>query len=325
LYVLLSQPLHRRHILGAKLAGGILALALALLLVITGGVAAIGMFGPRLWVLLPAGTFLSLYLAGLLYLVSLYALGLVIGTLSSSVASANTWAISLWLIVVLSSVPALDFAIKTFLPVTPLDTRIATRVSEFNSRLDQTELALGDLLVQLAGPHDIWRVTEITTDMIPTLTRAWTDGMGPIRQAVTALDTQTTIGIERQRWWQRQLSLLSPATAFFEVVSCLNGTATPTARRWEQAVDEHQRFLNDHLFDAPPRLTLLVPQRQGGRTIQTVPIWPVPRAVTFEHFTVPQESLAMRARDARQPVVALAGWAILFTIVAFVAFENIRY
>lgn len=325
LYVLMSQPVRRWEILGSKLIGGVTVLGLALLLVITGAVAAIGMFAPALWSALPDGTLPCLYVAAMVYLFALYALGLCVGGLSSSVAAANTWSISVWMVVALASVPTLDFALKTFLPTPAVGVTEAIRLGEFETRLRKTETGLGTLLRQLVGQPRQWTGNEVTDAIRPQLTEAWTASATMTRQALTALDNQTAALAERQHGWQRRVSFASPANLFFETASRLAGTGQPTAARWEHATHAHQTFLNDALFDNPPQLTLRVPTIEQGLAIMPVELRPLPTAADLERFIPPTETFAMRVRDACAPLAALTGWAVLLAVAAFVAFAKTRY
>jgi ABC-type transport system involved in multi-copper enzyme maturation permease subunit len=325
LYVLLSQPLRPWQILASKLIGGVLVLALALLLIITGAVASFGVFGSQLWPTLPNGTLPCIYAVALMYLCALYALGLVIGSVSFSVASANTWSITVWIVVVLSSVPALDFAVKTFLPTPPVALVVAARVQEYDVRLHQIQLAVGDQLQQLAGSRQQWRDDEVTDAIRVKLTHTWLGLTTMVRQTVTAVDMNFRVIADRQRWWQSRMSMASPANLLFEAVSRLAGNGTSTTRRWEDAMQEHQGFLNAHLFDDPPRFSLLAPTEGGSRVIMAVERRPAMKAADLDSFIAPTETLAMRLTDAKTQIVALVCWVGVLVAAAFVAFSKTRY
>jgi ABC-type transport system involved in multi-copper enzyme maturation permease subunit len=324
LSVLLSQPLSKWTIVAAKFVGGITAVGLSLLLVMTGAALAIGVFGPDLWSPEFTHVLVTLTGAAMLYLVALYALGLAVGCLSSSTTAANIWAISVWMVFVLASVPAFEVAVNAFAPLPPAGLVEAQRQNAFEARLRETEIRLGALLQQLVGPQAKWSEVDPPEAVRHQLAAAWASAATATRTEMTAIDDQAlTLGTRRRRWLGR-LSLTTPAALWFEAATCIAGTGTPTIVRWERAATSYQSYLNQRLFDDPPRLTLRV---KTDRALAILPfqVRPLPATTSLKRFVPPGTAVLGWIADAEAPIAALTTWCITLTILACLAFAKLTY
>ena len=322
LYVLMSQPVHPTDLLAAKLLGGLTAMGLALSVVITGAAAALGVFGPELWSREFECTLLGLSGAGVLYLSALYALGVLIGAVASSVSTANVASLSAWLILVVAAVPTIDVVARVMASVPASDLVESRRQVEFDTQLRATQIAVGRWFAEVTGPH--WRESSVADALKDQIRTRWHARSLTLRHDLRRIDDDVIATTAHQwRLWT-DVSWATPSSVFFDAATRLAGTGLPTAARWDRATQAYQISLDAALFDDPALVLLLVPTA-GTTGLLTVQVRAFPDEATLKQPVQIETSLRTAVSDARWPLGILIAYVVALVSLTFVVFPKTRY
>jgi hypothetical protein len=316
LLVLRTQSVLPTVLLLAKLIGGSIALALALAVVLSGAAASLGVFGPELWSADLKATLLGLGWAGLIYLATLYGLGLVVGSLARSASAANVAAMMTWIVVAAASVPTIAFLDQVIAPVLAPEITETRRLRDYETQRRQAEIVVGTIYRDTVGPN--WE-SSATPDDLGHLNQAWRREALTIRQHLQAIDRDATDSVSRQQRLWNLLARSTPGTLFFETASRIALTGLPTAERWDSAADNQQLALDRALFDDPPQITVRVPLQSVLTLVQIVFKNP-PDVSTFSLSGGPHVSARTGLLDAVGPLILSAVYLAGCTLLALVAF-----
>lgn len=321
-YVLMTQPVRPLQLFLARLGGGLVALALALTLVITGFVAAIAVIEADLWSVRLAMTVLAFGVASMMFLAVLYSIGLVIGAVAASTSAANVAAASVWVIVAVASVPTTDFIARIVAPLIPPEVIESRRQSTFAARMREGQLELGNWYLGVAGPS--WRTVEMSTEARDNIRKVWTAKARDIRRDLERIDQEASKQASRERAMWAALSWFTPGTLFFDATSRLGTTGLPAVDRWDAASRSRQDLLNAALFDDPAWFTLLLPDKVGVLLLPAE-LRPPVEAGALRLPEPPEVTLGQAFRDALPPLVGLGICQILLFCFSFLAFRRINY
>jgi len=326
LYALISQPVRRSWILTAKLLGGFGALSAALAVVMTGTAAALGVFGPELWSSVFQWTVVLLAAVGLLYLWSLYALGVVIAAFSRSVSAANVVAMSVWVATVVAAIPASELAARVFSPVPTAAVTESHRQLQWEAAVRQRQITLGRWFLDVVGPE--WREVALAETFPPSMRLyvhdTWVSGTNETRGAVRTIDASVQRATLRQRHLWTAFAWSLPAGLVFDTMSRLTATGVPTAARWDDTALAYQTYFERALFDDPPGVTLLVPNGSALEFAQ-IPFRPGIDRRTLTPPGRPTVGVGATAADTWRPFVLLAVYVVGFVGLSFVVFPRMRY
>ena len=322
LSVLISQPIRASDVLTAKLLGGVATVGLALSVVITGAAAALGIFGPELWSRDFEITLIGLSGAALLYLSALYALGVLIGAVVSSVSAANVASLSVWIVVVAAAVPTIDVLARVIAAGPAPDLVESHRQGEFDAQLRATQISVGRWFADATGPH--WSEPAAADAVQEQIRTRWATRALTLRHDLTNIDDQA-VGTTAHQWrlWT-ELSSYTPSSVFFDAATRLAGTGLPTADRWDRATQASQAFLNGALFDDPALVILRVPTDRGTNSV-AVQLHAFPDEGTLKKPVQVDTSLRTAWADARRPLAVLMAYVIGLVSLTFVVFPKTRY
>ncbi len=324
LYMLVSQPVRLVEILAARIIGGAVVMALAVLLVTTGAAVALGVFAPDLWSSQFRLALIGFGAVSVVYLLAMYACGLIIGAMAQTAAMSSVVALSAWLLMAVASVPTVDFMARAMAPTGAIEWSEFRRKAEFDQERHLTALDLGAVLSERAGPLADFHTRVASPDDVAALKLAWDVDAAKTRTVLATYDRETNRPVSHQRAVWTRLTFFSPGSVFFEAMSRLAGTGVPMAERWDALIRDHQSYLNQVLFDDPPMLNYEAPiDRHTGLFVVTIH---APLAASSLRQADPVETtFRAGAADARVAMLALAAYAAFFVVIAFVVFPRIRY
>jgi ABC-type transport system involved in multi-copper enzyme maturation permease subunit len=316
LLVLRSQPVSPTALLLAKLVGGSIALGVALAVVLSGAAASLGVFAPELWSPDLKATLLALGWAGLIYLATLYALGLVVGSLARSASAANVAAMVTWIVVAAASVPTIEFIDQAIAPVPAPEITETHRLRDYETQRRHAEIVVGTVFRDTVGPH--WE-SSATPEQLDHLNQAWRREALSIRQHLQTIDDDAVDAVSRQRRLWHRLVRSTPGTLFFETASRIARNGLPTAERWDTAADDQQVLLDHELFDDPPQVTVRVPVRSVLTLVQ-ITFKAAPDSSTLSLSSGPRVTARTGLADAAGPIVISGLYMAGCIVLALVAF-----
>ena len=316
LKVFLSQPVSTLSLIVAKLLGGGAAMVLALILVISTSMSALGFIGPVLWTADFKWTLAGVGMTSALYLGVLYALGLLLGLVARSLSAANVLAVNAWVILVMTSTPGFDFLARVLAPVPPHEVITTRRQTTYETWRDQSEMEIGSWYLATVGPT--WRTEALTQANHDEIAKRWNGRVAVVREDLGRIDAQLNSAASRQRAVWSKLSSWTPGSLFFDATSRIAGTGLPTAESWDAFARNAQLGLQQALFDQPAFLTLAVPANPG-RGLLRVELRPSPRASSLVPGIPSSVPVRGRLADAMRPCATLIGYlAALIGLIIYV-------
>lgn len=252
----LSQPVSRSVFLAGKLIGGAITLWTAVLATFLIALLSAQLFGISL---LDADTLLK---AGLIaatsgmYLLCMFALGLLISSLTASQKTSLLVSLVVWAVAALALPPLAALVAQAVAPVTPPHAvSLKKRVLD-DTLYREAARSMGLVFQELAGsgggpvqPDGYERHKEeidrrITPILLSYLNRR--------RQLVGEVDRDVERRAARQDDVARALMALSPSALFVRAAADLAATGDNQYRAWLEAVRRQQSRLQGALFEDPP-------------------------------------------------------------------------
>jgi ABC-type transport system involved in multi-copper enzyme maturation permease subunit len=314
--VLLSQPVSAAGLVVTKLLGGVAAMVLALVLVMTTSTSALGFFGPDLWTGDFKWTLIGVGISSALYLAVLYALGFALGTVARSLSAANVLALSTWVILVLASTPGFDFLARVLAPVPAHEVIATQRQTTFDGWLDQTQMELGTWYLEAVGSN--WQHAPVSPANHDEIAKRWAARVVLVRRDLGNIDDELGVPSSRQRAIWNKLSWWTPGSLFFDATSRIAGVGLPMAESWDTFARDTQQGLEQALFDQPAFLTIAVPMNPGRGLFQ-IDLRPPPTAKSLAPSIPTELPIRRRIADAAGPCIKLVGYfAALVGLIFFV-------
>jgi hypothetical protein len=320
LHSLRCQPLSDLLIFLGKLLGGCAALGLAVLLVGATSLLLLRVTG-RLLTPELSTAIAVLGAIGFLYMVAMYALGILAATMMRSYAALNAAAVSLWVIVALVTSPLIASLATLVEPVRSQSAVERDAAAAFDLRSRDLSDRLGDVFGRMAGPPTAWSQAESRADLRHEIESGWQEHVRGTRPPLRALHAAAFSSEAAQDRFASRLALLTPASAFTEAAAAIAGTGGAASRRWETAAQDYQTTLENQLFDDPPRIRIRVPE-SGRRALvgfnrhSTRPFRDLP------DFRGANDDLRQHFRDAAPFVEGLAVFTALAIGVSFLGFRR---
>lgn len=270
LRAVLAQPVKRWTVLTGKLLGGGLTLLLALAVAFLSTLFCGQLAGLDLLSGAALATVAAMATTSALYLLCLYALGLLVSSLVTSQKSALILLLVSWVVLVLAMPPLSALVARAVVPVTApsiLEARKEALAREI--RVDK-ERAMGPIYMEITGLPECWfdsgeyekHKEEIDQRIAPIEIEA----NRKRRQALGAADREAERLNAAQNRVARLIMTLSPATTYAGLVADLAGTGDDLRRSWLAAVERHQSRLETALFDDPPTLRVRTGPSCSGST-----------------------------------------------------------
>jgi len=251
----LSQPISRPTFLAGKLVGGALTLWLVVLATLVIGATSSQLFGV---VLLDRDGFSKtalILITSCLYLLCMYALGLLVSSLTASQKTSLVVLLVVWVLVGLALPPLAALVAQAVSPVTPSNTLAAKKRALDDALYREAARSMGQVYRQVAGaapglPGGDYEAhkQEIDRRITPMLL----DYLSKRRQVIGELDRELERRAARQKELAGALMALSPSAAFMRAAADLAATGDDQHTAWLDAVRRQQRNLESALFEDPP-------------------------------------------------------------------------
>jgi hypothetical protein len=320
--LLLGQPIPPWTLIGAKLLGGAVTLATVLVVVTVVGALAAAASASTVALttfLVSAGSVIG---PGLLYLILLFAIGVVIAALIRSHHTALVTAAIVWLVWALTLTSLSPIAGETQTGGAGFNYE-SRKGNEYQARMRAIQERLGAELRARIGAADL-RQARFEGEIRAALDAQWSQEIGALRAVLNDMDARSRAVEQRRLAIERWIDVINPAAQFARSTAELAGTGDSAVERWRDAVDDYARALRRELFDDErPRLTLRVPDDPGGVTQQITAFdrRKIPTVNELSDFQPPLTSFGERLQNATWPglllvlqcaaAVITAGWLFL--------------
>lgn len=256
LRAVLSQPLARPAFLAGKLLGGVATLWASVLATFLMGLVSAQLFGvsPLNHDALGKGILIAATSAA--YLLCLYALGLLVSSLTASQKTSLVVLLVVWVVGVLALPPLAALIAQAVVPVAPAHSvSIKKRILDDNlykeaarsmglAYMEVTGQGGGSLTAGGYEQHKEAIDRRISPILLAYLSRR--------RQLVGELDRDVERRTARQNDLARALMALSPSATFAGATADLAATGDAQYGAWLEAVRRQQRRLEAALFEDPP-------------------------------------------------------------------------
>jgi hypothetical protein len=197
-----------------------------------------------------------------LYLATFTSFGALFALTLRPASSALTAAVAFW---ITTSMVWPQVVILGARALAPTDGRVAMErlrdlefAAEVRAGEDALGLAVASTIGQKPGPETAAAIREHARE----LNDAWLRHAKSAREAAEAIEKQWDSARERQSRIERWAGFIGPGAPLRRAMAALAGTEGLT-ERWSRLIEEHQRSLNDLLFDDRPQVTIRVPAQQG--------------------------------------------------------------
>jgi ABC-2 type transport system permease protein len=300
----LSQPISRPAFLMGKLIGGAITLLVPLLAAFL--VAALSAQLLRID-LLGAERLARVALlaaASGAYLLCLYAIGLMVSSLTHSQKTSLVVLLVTWVVMVLAVAPLATLFARAIVPV-PLHQALEAQKQALEHDIRrEAEAAMGAVYREITGLPEGWADTRkyrenkaAIDERIAPIEVAY---LNKRRRLVGELERDAERRARAQHRVMRIVMAFSPGASFATAAADLAGTGDAHRLAWLEAVARHQSSLNAALFDNPPTVTI----RNAGASF-TADIRTPPTVANLPSFVGPRRDVrATIARASRSGAVA---------------------
>ncbi|HYK90099.1 MAG TPA: ABC transporter permease [Acidobacteriota bacterium] len=317
----LSQPVSRSAFICGKLIGGmitILAPLISAFLVALLSCQILGLDVARVSTLARIGL---LALAGCIYLLGFYALGLAISASFAGQKTALVVLLVIWVCSVLAAPPVSSLLARAITPVPATQTLEARKRALADDLEREGQEAASRVYREITGqPEDSVSSREYTRNKAtiePKIAPVLVEYINRRRRGIDELDRDAARRASRQNGIAHAIMILSPAALFANAASDLSGTGDMERLYWYQAIQRHEAELDQVLFEDPPVITFR--SRFGSVTVTRR----MPPTISDLPVFVPPRTDTATAMDAALPSLGLLGtYAGLFTLGAFYAFSR---
>jgi ABC-2 type transport system permease protein len=311
LKILFSQPLPGQAIAFAKLLSGSGVLLLGLTLMWATSMSVLALTAPALLTAEFIGVSIGLLAVGFIYLMTLFAGGMIIGQNSRSYYSANVTASITWLAISFVLIPVMAFVARGVTNAPNRSAFEAARDEQFNALTRSVEEGLGARLREAIGPAADPRSVTIHTPVGSEIDRLWSERMAASQMEMAALTAKATLERTRRQQWARALAVANPAALLLEATADLAGTGTMAAQQVEAAVDQYQLALDAAVFRNRPRIHLRVPSDRGV-SLEAIERRPVPKVSELPSFVEHTPRWSARLKDS----IGVLSVLLIYAIVA---------
>lgn len=257
------------------------------------------------------------------YLMAMFAAGLIVGQVASTLQVATVSALVVWLVVAVLAVPALALLTQAVAPIPARSSFENDREAAYEEGVREIQRELGAILREWIGPDASTVDVEYEGELRRRFDAVWQPRIAALRARLNREDAGYAAAADRERRTAWNLSLTGPGTLLRWAAAALAGTGVSAGERWRAAVEAYQNELEAVLFDEPrPRLHLLVPQAAGGASVSYVDRRPGLSATELPSFQPPPDGLGVRIGDA---VGALAGLVTYALVLALASVSLFRY
>jgi ABC-type transport system involved in multi-copper enzyme maturation permease subunit len=324
LAALLAQPVSRLTILTSKYLGGLIALLVAVIF----SAAVAGLF-VRVYSVDVFGGIFRLLLAfsgiSLLYLATQLAIGLSIGSLIGSHSRAATVGLTVW---ALLAVAAPQIVIVTSRILAPVQSRTMLEDGLRQAamrRLQQSMRELGNAYTQSPAfpfPREVENGSTAPVEVQDLLEKALQKELRVTQDALGPPEEEWIQAQVIQNRWLRQLSWMTPGTAYLQTSLLLTDTGRSADTRWREATRRRREALNILVFDNPSRYSIQKPVPGGSigfRRHEELTIDQIPP------FHPPTATLRERIFEAGPDLLAMALHLGLALVLAAVVFPRVGF
>jgi ABC-type transport system involved in multi-copper enzyme maturation permease subunit len=320
LRMVLSQPLSRASFLTGKLIGGAITLLVPLAATFLLALLSAQVFSFNLLAQDSLPQVGTLAVVSAIYLLCMYALGLVISSLTASQKTSLVVLLVIWVLVVLAIPPLSTLVAQAISPTPPAHTVYAKKRTLDDDIRRHAELAMGDVFREETGQDRMvgmgiyHKHKEAIDRRIDPIVVSYVNKR---RQLLDELDRDVERRMIHQNEVARTIMALSPAASFAAATTDLAGTGDTCAEAWLEAIRRQQSQLNVALFDDPPWV-----QMRMGAMSMSLDRHPAPSLQDLPTCAPPRRGV--RAALARS--LPRLGLLILYTgllvIGSFVAFSR---
>jgi ABC-type transport system involved in multi-copper enzyme maturation permease subunit len=324
LKALLSLPIAPRAVVVGSLIGGAAAIAAAGTLIIGSGLAALGILRPMLLTGDLVLTAVLLWIAAILYGLSLQGAALVGTLLTTKTAAVVPTAMTLWLVATVVSTPVAAAIAER---VTPLPARTlydGQRALKYQRWIQDTEDMAGQTVRRLMGANGDLRRINYEGAIGAQVDRVWDTRLHEIRGVLNTEDSARVHQEHSRARWNAWLGTLVPGALLTRTLTNLANTGDAAIARWRSDTQAYQHTLEQVLFDARPRLHLRIPTPEGGTMMDIRDRAPRPTVESLPRFEDRRPHAATALRESADSLAALALYALLAWIAAVVTFTRRR-
>lgn len=321
LRAVLSQPISRPSFLAGKLIGGAITLLVPLILAVLLALLSARLFGADLLAAEPLAKIALLTATAALYLVCLYALGLLVSSLAASQKTSLVALLVVWVVTVLAVPSIATLVAQAVAPVPPAHAiKVRKRALDDDIRKD-SERALGVVYREEAGIEEGWAGSRWYEDNKEAIDRRAApiirDYLAERRRLLGEIDSDLERITARQHAFARAIMALSPAAAFANAASTLAGTGDAAQLGWTRATQRHQGRLGEVLFEDPPTFIM----DNGGASFLATLRKP-PTVGELPAFAPPRSDAAATLVAGIPTLGLLLLYTALFVTGAFIAFAR---
>jgi ABC-2 type transport system permease protein len=323
LRVVLANSAPRHSILWGKFVGGFASVWLPFLIVFLMGAILLGLLA------FPLGQggvplrLLLVFLASTLFLLTYFALGLLVSASSSRSRTALVAILLVWILLQVA-LPRLSDMIAAVVHPVPTETVVSMQKSVVVKTVDnETARELGRRYEALFGRGTPYSTAPEPADKRPEWEAFKSDLEGRAAERKAAQLREIEGGYQREKARQRKiamnLSLISPSAAFTRLLSDLCGTGEIDRGRYLEAVRAHQQILDAALFSHVHRTTVIMP---SGGTASGSSIDKLVDPKSLPAFTFARAGLSEVLAGNWGSLISLAFWLVAPFALAYVRFIN---
>ncbi|MCE5247540.1 MAG: ABC transporter permease subunit [Candidatus Polarisedimenticolia bacterium] len=319
LRAVLAQPVSRVAFLTAKLIGGAITLVVPWAAALLLGVATAGLMNVDLLRGADLARLAALFCVGALYLVVLFAFGLLVSSLAANQKSALVVALVAWVLVTLALPPTASMCARAVVPV-PSQEAIAARRQFISQDLErEAELRRGDVF------RDVTGATRVSLELFERfdkelrrgLAAAQSESWAKRRRVLGDLDAEWKRRVSAQDQAAIVMASASPGALFARAAANIVGTGDDETRGWNAAVQWHAGQLETAIFQSPPSFYLRT--ANGQAYFEQRPGVPV---ADLPSFSEPRDGVAEAVSSSLAALLLLTGMAALFVSAGYRAFAR---
>lgn len=321
LRLVLSHPVSRIVFLMGKLIAGAITLFTALGVLFLLALASATAYGLDLMGSHEITKYLIVGFTSGVYLLCLYALGVLISALNKSQKTALIIVLVIWVAYVLFLPPSASLVARSVSPMPLLGVVEAQREMLDRDLRRSTEVAMGEVFSEVTKLDNTRGFTsrylkhkeEINARIAPILA----DYLNRRRHVIGELEQDMQRRSRRQQEWARVLFALSPAATFSGAATELVGSGDVSALAWQLAIRRYQSELDTTLFENPPMFMI----RVGGASFWADLREPPPLS-DLPTFSPPPMEPTRTLQRSLLGLAVLIGYTGLFITLAFWAFSR---
>lgn len=319
LRAVLAQPVSRVAFLTAKMIGGAVTVVVPWAVSLLLGVATAALMGVDLLQGADLGRLAALFAVGALYLVVLFAFGLLVSSLAANQKSALVTSLVAWVLVTLALPPTASMCARAIVP-TPSPEAIAARRQFISQDLErEAELRRGEVF------HDVTGATRVSLELFERfdkelrrgLAAAQSESWAKRRRVLGDLEADWNRRVSRQDHAAIVMASASPGALFARAAANIAGTGDDESRRWNEAVRWHAGQLETAVFQSPPSFYLKT--SNGQAYFEQRPGVP---AAELPSFSDPRCRTAEALGASLPALLLLVGMAALFVSAGYRAFAR---